>query len=161
MVLSRFGESYKRPLLGDFLSEGVGMYSSTDLMTWHNEGLVFNGTAQMTGLPCEAPFRIERPKVRLLRGTIIMCWLTARLCVSVPTSNRNTQPNSSCRGSRCADLTQIVYNKEYGRYVLLFHADTPTFSYPSVGVAYATEITGMRALPSDVQLGSTVHPLRN
>ncbi len=24
-----FGESYKRPLLGDFLSEGVNLYSST------------------------------------------------------------------------------------------------------------------------------------
>jgi hypothetical protein len=58
-----FGESYKRPLLGDFLSEGVGLYSSTDLATWRNEGLVFNGTAQMTGMPCEPPYRIERPKV--------------------------------------------------------------------------------------------------
>ena len=37
---------------------------------------------------------------------------------------------------------QILYNKAYGRFVLLFHADTPTFSYPAVGVAWATEITG-------------------
>lgn len=65
MMSFRFGESYKRPLLGDFLSEGVGLYSSTDLMTWHNEGLVFNGTAQITGLPCDAPYRIERPKVKV------------------------------------------------------------------------------------------------
>ena len=63
VMMSRFGESYKRPLLGDFLSEGVGLYSSTDLMTWHNEGLVFNGTAQINGLPCDPPYRIERPKV--------------------------------------------------------------------------------------------------
>ncbi len=58
-----FGESYKRPLLSDFLSEGVNLYSSTDLATWHYEGLVFNGTKQMKGMPVEAPFRIERPKV--------------------------------------------------------------------------------------------------
>lgn len=60
-----FGESYKRPLQHDFLSEGVNLYSSTDLFTWHYEGLVFNGTAQMKGMPVEAPFRIERPKVSL------------------------------------------------------------------------------------------------
>ena len=30
-----FGESYKRPLLGDFLSEGVNLYSSTgDDLPW-------------------------------------------------------------------------------------------------------------------------------
>ena len=27
-----FGESYKRPLLGDFLSEGVNLYSSTGVI---------------------------------------------------------------------------------------------------------------------------------
>ncbi len=58
-----FGESYKRPLLKDFLSEGVNLYSSTDFATWHYEGLVFNGTELMKGMPVEAPFRIERPKV--------------------------------------------------------------------------------------------------
>lgn len=39
-------------------------------------------------------------------------------------------------------LLQILYNKEYGRYVLLFHADTASFSYPTVGVAMADQITG-------------------
>lgn len=59
-----YGESYKRPLLGDFLSEGVNMYSSTDLMVWQFEGLVFNATRQMRDMPVEPPFRLERPKVR-------------------------------------------------------------------------------------------------
>ncbi|CAL5218581.1 g275 [Coccomyxa viridis] len=93
-----FGESYKRPLLGDFLSEGVNLYSSTDLATWHYEGLVFNGTAQMTGMPVDPPYRIERPK--------------------------------------------ILYNAAYGDFVMLFHADTPKFTFPTVGVARAKDITG-------------------
>lgn len=50
-------------MLGDFLSEGVNLYSSTDLASWTFEGLVFNGTQQMDGMPVSAPFRIERPKV--------------------------------------------------------------------------------------------------
>ena len=58
-----FGESYKRPLLGDFLSEGVNLYSSKDFATWTYEGLVFNGTAEMKGMPGNPPYRIERPKV--------------------------------------------------------------------------------------------------
>jgi sucrose-6-phosphate hydrolase SacC (GH32 family) len=58
-----FGESYKRPLLGDFLSEGVNLYSSTDLTSWQYEGLIFNATSQMTGMPVDPPFRVERPKV--------------------------------------------------------------------------------------------------
>ena len=37
---------------------------------------------------------------------------------------------------------QIVYNAAYDRYVLLFHADTPKFEFPAVGVAFAKEITG-------------------
>lgn len=63
-----FGESYKRPLLGDFLSEGVNLYSSKDLATWKYEGLVFNGTADMQGLPGNPPYRIERPKVVCLQA---------------------------------------------------------------------------------------------
>ncbi|BDA44105.1 hypothetical protein COCOBI_05-2890 [Coccomyxa sp. Obi] len=93
-----YGESYKRPMLGDFLSEGVNLYSSTNLTTWTFEGLVFNGTEQMQDMPLGPPFRIERPK--------------------------------------------ILYNAAYGQFVLLFHADTPRFSYPSVGVAVAADIRG-------------------
>ena len=37
---------------------------------------------------------------------------------------------------------QILYNKQYGKYVLLFHADTPKFSFPTVGVAMAGNVTG-------------------
>ena len=40
-----------------------------DLATWHYEGLIFNGTAQMTGMPVDPPFRIERPKVQCLHNT--------------------------------------------------------------------------------------------
>lgn len=50
-------------MLGDFLSEGVNLYSSTDLTTWAFEGLIFNGTEQMQDMPLGPPFRIERPKV--------------------------------------------------------------------------------------------------
>ncbi len=50
-------------MLGDFLSEGVNLYSSTNLMTWTFEGLIFNGTEQMQGMPLGPPFRVERPKV--------------------------------------------------------------------------------------------------
>ncbi len=39
---------------------------------------------------------------------------------------------------------QIVYDKAYGRYVLLFHVDNPAFSYPYVGVAFAAQVAGMR-----------------
>jgi hypothetical protein len=39
-------------------------------------------------------------------------------------------------------LLQILYNKQYNRFVLLFHSDTSTFAYPTVGVAMAEEITG-------------------
>ncbi len=41
-----------------------------------------------------------------------------------------------------ACTTQILYNAAYSQFVLLFHADTPRFRYPSVGVAVAKEITG-------------------
>ena len=42
----------------------LDMLLVADLATWHYEGLVFNGTAQMTGMPVDPPYRIERPKVR-------------------------------------------------------------------------------------------------
>ena len=61
--------------------------------------------------------------------------------------------------SMLGHVVQIVYNKEYGRYVLLFHADTPTFSYPSVGVAYSTEITGRQTWNLSFVLGSGVWQL--
>ena len=37
---------------------------------------------------------------------------------------------------------QILYNARYGDYVLLFHSDTPKFTFPTVGVARAKDITG-------------------
>jgi hypothetical protein len=37
---------------------------------------------------------------------------------------------------------QILYNQLYNRYMILFHSDTATFSYPTIGVAMANEITG-------------------
>ena len=43
---------------------------------------------------------------------------------------------------------QILYNARYGQYVLLFHADTPKFTFPTVGVAKANEITGKHMFPS-------------
>jgi len=39
-------------------------------------------------------------------------------------------------------VLQILYNTKYNNYVLLFHADTPKFGYPAVGVAVADDITG-------------------
>lgn len=51
-----------------------------------------------------------------------------------------------CQGMMCVHTpAQIVYNAAYDRYVLLFHADTPKFEFPSVGVAFAKEITGETA----------------
>jgi hypothetical protein len=37
---------------------------------------------------------------------------------------------------------QILYNKQFGNYVLLFHADTPKFTFPTVGVAMSENVTG-------------------
>lgn len=37
---------------------------------------------------------------------------------------------------------QILYNEATNQYVLLFHADTPKFGYPAVGVAVAKDIRG-------------------
>ncbi len=50
-------------MLGDFLSEGVNLYSSTDLANWTLEGLIFNGSQPLSGMPVNPPYRIERPKV--------------------------------------------------------------------------------------------------
>ena len=36
----------------------------------------------------------------------------------------------------------MLYNKAYGQFVLLFHADTPSFDYNVVGVATSASITG-------------------
>ena len=55
------GESYKQPMLGDFISAGINLYSSTDLQSWHFEGLVFN-SSQISDIPAHAPYRVERPK---------------------------------------------------------------------------------------------------
>ena len=55
------GESYKQPMLGDFISAGINLYSSTDLQSWHFEGLIFN-SSQITDIPAHAPYRVERPK---------------------------------------------------------------------------------------------------
>ncbi|CAK0772385.1 hypothetical protein CVIRNUC_003957 [Coccomyxa viridis] len=56
------GESYKQPMLGDFISAGINLYSSTDLQSWHFEGLIFN-SSQITDIPAHAPYRVERPKI--------------------------------------------------------------------------------------------------
>ena len=36
----------------------------------------------------------------------------------------------------------MLYNEAYGQFVLLFHADTPSFDYNVVGVATSASITG-------------------
>jgi sucrose-6-phosphate hydrolase SacC (GH32 family) len=61
-----FGESEKVFSLGvDFLSAGVNLYTSQDLATWQFAGLIFNSSAQISGMPYEGPYRVERPKVLL------------------------------------------------------------------------------------------------
>lgn len=45
-----------------WISSGIALYSSPDLMTWTNHGVVFDGR-QITDMPYPAPYRIERPKV--------------------------------------------------------------------------------------------------
>ena len=163
-----FGESYKRPLLNDYLSEGVNLYSSTDMATWHYNGLVFNGTEQMKDLPAamgQAPFRIERPKVpcRSLHNQTPLHTASSRLALTTLLSY-HLCTNSPLRRPQfiqahtkvCHDVAcmhtvqlkrvgvgwQILFNERYNEYVLLFHADTVSFAYPSVGVAVAKEITG-------------------
>ena len=37
---------------------------------------------------------------------------------------------------------QIIYNRAYGQFVLLFHADTSSFDYSAVGAAMSASITG-------------------
>ena len=66
------------------------MILCADLATWHYEGLVFNGTAQMTGMPVDPPYRIERPKV----------------CMTVHGVSSN--PGSSRHWTTCLSIT-IVY----------------------------------------------------
>ena len=36
----------------------------------------------------------------------------------------------------------MLYNKAYGQYVLLFHADTVSFDYHAVGVAVSASVAG-------------------
>ena len=36
----------------------------------------------------------------------------------------------------------MLYNRAYGQYVLLFHADTVSFDYNTVGVAVSDSVTG-------------------
>ena len=157
-----YGESYKRPMLGDFLSDGIDLYSSSDLQSWTFEGLIFNGTRQMNDMPLDPPYRIERPKVILS-----MLWCSevlgspwrhreVTMCTHVIQSKLCNikffrQYIGSERQQLCA--LQILYNAAYSQYVLLFHADTPSFSYPAVGVAVAEDIRGpytwMRAFKPD------------
>ena len=63
------GESYKQPMLGDFLSAGINLYSSTDLQSWHFEGMIFNST-QITDMPIDPQYRVERPKASLLLSQV-------------------------------------------------------------------------------------------
>lgn len=37
---------------------------------------------------------------------------------------------------------QVLYNKAYGQFVLLFHADTVSFDYNAVGVAVSASVRG-------------------
>ena len=55
------GESYKRAMLGDYISAGINLYSSSDLQSWHFEGMIFNST-QIADMPSDPPHRVERPK---------------------------------------------------------------------------------------------------
>ena len=59
------GESYKQPMMGDFMSAGINLYSSTDLQAWKFEGMIFNAS-QITDMPVSSPYRVERPKVSTL-----------------------------------------------------------------------------------------------
>ena len=59
------GESYKQPLMGDFMSAGINLYSSTDLQAWKFEGMLFNAS-QITDMPVSSPYRVERPKASFL-----------------------------------------------------------------------------------------------
>ena len=45
-----------------WISSGIALYSSPDLVSWTNHGVVFDGR-HITGMPYPAPYRIERPKV--------------------------------------------------------------------------------------------------
>ena len=55
------GESYKQAMLGDYISAGINLYSSSDLQSWHFEGMIFNST-QIADMPSDTPHRVERPK---------------------------------------------------------------------------------------------------
>jgi hypothetical protein len=94
-------------MLGDWLSEGVNLYSSTDLMTWHYEGLIFNATAQITGLPSDPPHRIERPKVRTQPSQPKhpgLSWLDWRGCLpeGLKSAGRDEKAHC-CAGAQNAD----------------------------------------------------------
>ena len=47
----------------NWLSEGINMYSSYDLQTWHFENRIFQNTSITTPLPEGKMYRIERPKI--------------------------------------------------------------------------------------------------
>ncbi len=143
-----FGESYKRPLLGDFLSEGVNLYSSTDMATWHYVGLVFNGTQQMVDLPADmgsAPFRIERPKVLLsslhahTASHLALCTLhsDALPCqLPLPTVMRNT--------SALLQAT-VTFNHPLPR-------TSPLLRRPNFTPGLHAAAAGLTALTNDVQI---------
>ena len=66
-----YGTSQKRP--PSWLSEGVNLYSSDDLASWKYLGQIY-GTADSRGMPCPAPYRLERPKVTHLLFPWLHAW---------------------------------------------------------------------------------------
>ncbi len=60
ITITRYGTTIKHE--PGWISSGIALYSSPDLMTWTNHGTVFDG-AQINDMPYPPPYRIERPKV--------------------------------------------------------------------------------------------------
>lgn len=55
-----YGTTQKLP--PDWLSAGINLYTSKDLVMWKFEGEIF-GEGQIDDQPFPHPYRIERPKV--------------------------------------------------------------------------------------------------
>ena len=66
-----------------------------------------------------------------------------------------------CQAERVPRHLQILYNAAYGDYVLLFHADTPKFTFPTVGVARAKDITGKHPAASSLPCTPSSSPSKS